>query len=72
MFGSSIDGGVATPAYGRVYNSVKEVTEAFESGKDFTLQPSGLYFSIRDMKPGEGLTIRYGKNNTKSLWYTRK
>lgn len=48
-----------TPAYGRDYKSKKEVLADWEAGKDFQLQPSGQYMSIRDATPGMVLNIRY-------------
>lgn len=55
------------PAYGRDYKSVKEVKEAYEAGKDFTIQD---FFSGADGKAinkedaeraGVQLKVRYSK-----------
>ena len=48
-----------TPAYGRDYKSAREVREALNAGKDFQLQPSGQYCSLRDFPPGTQLLCRY-------------
>jgi len=37
------------PAYGRDYTSAKDAHQAFLQGQDFSLQPSGVYTSIRDI-----------------------
>lgn len=38
-----------TPAYGRDYKTKAEAEAAWTSGKDFQIQPSGVYTSIRDL-----------------------
>ena len=38
-----------TPAYGRDYKSVKALMEDWKDGKDFILQPSGVYISISEV-----------------------
>lgn len=50
-----------TPAYGRDYKSAKEVREDFEAGKDFCMEPSGHYCSIRDIPAGMEVFIRYSE-----------
>ena len=55
---------VVTPAYGRDYKSAKEAHDAFLGGKDFTLQPDGVYCSIRDFEPNVIVTIRFNKRRT--------
>ena len=57
--------GVLTPAYGRVYKTESEATEAYVAGKDFIFHnPSspydGKYCSCRDF-PEMLVEIRYGK-----------
>lgn len=47
------------PAYGRDYRSAKEVRKDFEAGKDFRVEPSGQYCSIRDIPAGTEVFIRY-------------
>ncbi len=56
-----------TPAYGRNYKSAEEVIEEFSSGKDFVIRHpmhrwNNKYTSIRDMKLGEFIYLRYNKN----------
>lgn len=58
--------GTLCPAYGRDYKSAKEAKTAFLEGKDFIynniISPyNGKYCSVRDGKPGETVTIRFGK-----------
>ena len=48
-----------TPAYGRDYKSAAEVRKALNEGKDFQLQPSSQYCSLRDFPPGTQLLCRY-------------
>ena len=53
-----------TPAYGRDYKNKKEVTEAFLSGKDFTLNHfsgASILCSVRDFAPGVVVNLRYKK-----------
>jgi hypothetical protein len=38
-----------TPAYGRDYNSKKEVEAAWRAGKDFQEAPKGAYLNIQDL-----------------------
>jgi hypothetical protein len=38
-----------TPAYGRDYLSAKDAIAAWHEGKDFCLEPSGVYTSVRDL-----------------------
>ena len=48
-----------TPAYGRDYKSAKEVRADLNAGKDFQVQPSGQYCSLRDFPAGTQLICRY-------------
>lgn len=54
-----------TPAYGKDYKSKAEALADLALGKDFKVidivNPSGTYCSIRDLKPGEEVKIRYDK-----------
>ncbi len=50
-----------TPAYGRDYKNRREVLEAFNSDKDFQLQPGGQYINKPQIKPGTVVNIRYNK-----------
>ena len=55
-----------TPSYGRDYNSVRTVKEAFFGGKDFTIASmgpdSGRYVTCRELKGRTSeVTIRYSK-----------
>lgn len=57
---------VLTPAYGRVYETFKEVDDAYAQGDDFIFHdPSsrwnGKYCSCRDFF-GEKVELRFGKN----------
>ena len=49
------------PAYGRDYKNAREVKEAFASGKDFIgdYQLGFQYMSVRDLKPGVTVLLRY-------------
>lgn len=53
-----------TPAYGRDYNSAKEVTKDFLAGKDFRgdYQMSFQLCSIADMEAGDTAILRYRHN----------
>jgi hypothetical protein len=51
---------VVAPAYGRDYSSSQKALDAWKSGVDFKLMPSGQYCSIRDF-PSEVMEIRYSK-----------
>lgn len=37
------------PAYGKLYNTVKEAVEDWTNGKDFRAYPGGFYISKRDI-----------------------
>ena len=55
-----------TPAYGRDYTSKKAAIKDFREGKDFILNDimsrwDGKPCSIRDLKKGDSVKIRYGK-----------
>lgn len=50
-----------TPAYGRDYKNKKEVLEAFNSEKDFILQPEGAYINKQQIATGVTVNIRYNK-----------
>lgn len=39
-----------TPAYSRDYKSAKAATADWTAGKDFHIEPSGVYTSIRDIE----------------------
>lgn len=60
-----------TPAYGRRYVTWDQCKFDFLRGLDFTNQPSGRYFSIRDCAPGCVVQLRYGlklqKTNTLTI-----
>tara|TARA_R110002020_G_scaffold414874_3_gene624337 strand:+ start:1320 stop:1532 length:213 start_codon:yes stop_codon:yes gene_type:complete len=54
------------PAYGRDYNSKKEVKEAYDSGKDFRIMDisnahDGRYASQPELKEYRQVRIRYYK-----------
>jgi len=54
------------PSYGRDYKSQKEVKEAWEAGKDFTINDmsstdDGRQINKQDASPGMTLNIRYKK-----------
>lgn len=55
-----------TPSYGRDYKSGKEVQEAWDAGKDFTINQfghpdDGRQINKQDAKPGMTLNIRFKK-----------
>ena len=54
-----------TPSYGRDYRSAKAVEQDFRDGKDFTIASVGRWMgcqvSIRDLKKGDQVTLRYAK-----------
>lgn len=57
---------VLTPAFGVDYKSKNDVFAAWAAGKDFRLEPSGKYTSVRDLEPMrkagfviEGIQFRY-------------
>lgn len=52
---------VVSPAYGRDYKNEQEAKNAWLSGKDFVLQPHGVYCSIRDSNPGTPIEVRFNK-----------
>jgi hypothetical protein len=54
-------GSVVTPAYGRDYKSIESASKDWLDGKDFQLQPQGVYCSIRDTVPGTQIQIRFAK-----------
>jgi hypothetical protein len=62
---------VLTPAYGKDYKNRKEVTEAFQRGKDFQMPGGkrGTYCSIRDFDKGCKVELRY-KNLREMVVYT--
>jgi len=54
------------PAYGRDYKSKKEVQEAFDANKDFTINDlfggnDGRAVNKQDLQPGDVLNVRYKK-----------
>jgi len=54
------------PSYGRDYKSGKEVQEAWDAGKDFTINSfghpdDGRQINKQDAKPGQSYNIRYKK-----------
>lgn len=62
-----------TPAYGRDYNSKAEAIKDLEEGKDFKCTEiiEGVVdqlCSIRDLKPGEEVCLRYKKLSMIALW----
>lgn len=52
-----------SPSYGRDYKSGKEVQQAWDEGKDFTIETmgpdSGRQINKQDATPGMVLNIRY-------------
>ena len=55
---------IASPAYGRDYKSGADVMEAFVKGLDFVNELPhirGKYMSVRDVKPGDSIELRYNK-----------
>ena len=59
------------PSYGRDYKSMKEVLKAFVTdGKDFTVALTGQQMSIRDLKDGDEVMIRYDRLR-KALPFTK-
>lgn len=48
-----------SPAYGRDYKSAASAIADYKAGKDFRLEPSGQYCSIRDFSGP--VKIRYAK-----------
>ena len=51
-----------SPAYGRDYTSGREAVAALKAGKDFVLQPQGVYVGLEEIKDlGFGVSIRFGK-----------
>ena len=64
-----------TPAYGRDYRSKTACLNDLTSGKDFIINDiqsrwDGKPISIRDMRPGETVKVRYAQL-TKVFVYTR-
>lgn len=51
--------GTVRGAYGRKYSRIAEIERDFLDGKDFRMALTGQYISIRDMGPGDSLTVRY-------------
>lgn len=50
------------PSYGRDYKTKAEVLKAFVTDeKDFTMAITGLQMSIRDLKDGDWVNIRYDR-----------
>ena len=66
MFGGSLH---LTPAYGRVYNSKREVLADYNAGKDFISQPDGRYANIDTAirMLATHIQIRYGKRLEKVM-----
>lgn len=66
MFGGSF---TLTPAYGRTYNSKREVLKDYNAGKDFVSQPDGRYANIDTMIQclATHIKIRYGKRLEKVM-----
>ena len=66
MFGGSL---TLTPAYGRVYNSKREVLADYNAGKDFISQPDGRYANIDTAirMLATHIQIRYGKRLEKVM-----
>lgn len=54
-----------SPAYGRDYRTRSDVVTNWEDGKDFKIvSPKmimGQHCSIKDMQPGDRITIRYSE-----------
>ena len=58
-----------TPAYGRVYNSKREVLKDYNADKDFIDQPSGKYINKADLTKelATFIKVRYGKRLEKVM-----
>ena len=55
-----------TPAYGADYKTIKEVTEAYDSGKDFVFNLpvwGARYCSCRDF-PNESVLLRFDRKSS--------
>jgi len=52
---------VLIPAYGRDYKSKALVIQDFIDGVDFKMPLTGQYTSIRDIRPGTKINLRYRK-----------
>ena len=65
--------GAASPAFGRVYTSKKQVLTDYNAGKDFVIQnvgpDCGRYANIEDMARALAthIQIRYGKRLEKVM-----
>ena len=61
---------VLTPAYGAIYTTKAQVTQAWIGNKDFRLATTGQYLNRTDAGkylPGDKFQIRYGKNLEKVI-----
>jgi len=66
MYGGSF---TLTPAYGRTYNSKREVLKDYNAGLDFISQPDGRYINRADIARALALhvKVRYGKRLEKVM-----
>lgn len=66
--------GSLTAAYGRRYNTKKEVETAFNEGKDFMLHliSGTTYINKEQYALGVKVEVRYGKNSEKVMVLTVK
>lgn len=52
---------VLTPVYGRDFKSAKLITAAFMAGFDFDLAITGQKISVKQIKPGTKINLRYNQ-----------